>query len=287
MRPFDVFSGAGRAATAAAHARVADLTMALPIDAQVSVAINKEPQATTYSVLLLGSRRGFPALAACTSPVIRDLGTYEELDLRIAETAESGAAFSSILVGGVSRDQRVLDSLVRGHDSLLALLADQSLLVDGLSGGYTVTRVAHESAVHVAGVLAGWWGGMLASEPELWPVSGISVEIGGTSDDPGISYAVDLEGTDDASGTRPVPPDEHQQYARRAIAAWTENLGDLGVMSKVRLRRGYGVRLGFTATELKPRVVAEDLESGDEAEEEASEIAAAIRFHNPRSTIQP
>ena len=37
------FSGARRPATAAAHARLAELTMALPFDAQVTVEVNEEP----------------------------------------------------------------------------------------------------------------------------------------------------------------------------------------------------------------------------------------------------
>ena len=287
MGLFGLFSGPRRAATAAAEARVAELTMALPFDTEVSAEVNAAPGTTTYTVLMLGSRAGFPALVDSTGAVIRSLGDYEELDLRIAESAEPGAGYSSILVSGHARDQLQLDSLLRGHDSLLPLMSGRSLKVEGQYAGYTVTGVAPDDAVRVAGVLVRWWEQTLATELELWPLSGISVEIGGTADDPGVSYAVELEGpeyeSDDESETREVPLEEQRRYAQQAIAAWTDNLGDLAAMAKVRPRPGYGVRLGFTPRKLKPRVVVEDLETGDESQEEASEIVAGIQFHNPGS----
>lgn len=286
MGLLNVFSGARRAAAAAADARVAELTMALPYDAQVTVETNKEPQTTNYSVRIIGSRTQFQALMASTGPVIRTLGRYEELDLRITESEEPGAAFSSILVSAHARDEAHTDSLVRGHDSLLALLPAHSIKVEGVYAGYTVTGVAQPDAVCVAGILVRWWEQMLSLELELWPVSGISVEIGGTADVPKISYSVDLEGPDDDSDIHQVPLEEQRHHAQRAIAAWTENLGDLEAMSKVRPRPGYGVRLGFTPTELEPRVLVEDLETGDEAEDERAEVEAGIRFHNAGSKIR-
>lgn len=288
MGIFDVFSGTKRAAaaaaTAAVEARVAELTAALPFDAQISVATDKVPMPTVYTVMELGTRREFPELVNRTAEVIESLGRYEELDLRISESIESGAVFSSLRISGRTTDRPHIDSLVRGHDSLVEILPDQTLMVEGSHAGYAVSAVKSEEAVNVARLLGRWWENMLETELALWS-SEIMVEIGEKADEPEISYAIDIEGSDGELDAVAVPLEQKREYAQRAVAAWNENLGDLEAMTKVKARRGYVIRLGFTPTALNPIVVAEDQEEFEDDKDEANEIAEAIRFHNPGSKI--
>lgn len=285
----DVFSktkrAAAAAATAAVEARVAELAAALPFDAQVSVATDKVPMPTVYTVMVLGTRREFPALVNRSAEVIESLGRYEELDLRVAESMESGAVFSSLRISGRTTDAPHLDALVRGHDSLIEILPGQPLMVEGSHAGYAVSAVKSEEAVDVARLLGRWWENMLATELALWPSSGITVEIGEKADEPDISYAIDIEGSDGELDAVAVPLEQKREYARRAVAAWNEGLGDLEAMAKVKARRGYVIRLGFTPITLNPSVVAEDQEEFEDDQDEANEIAEAIRFHNPGSKI--
>ncbi|MCV9993411.1 hypothetical protein OIU93_03760 [Paeniglutamicibacter sp. ZC-3] len=289
MGIFDVFSGTKRAAAAAAtatvEARVAELAAALPFDAQISVATDKVPMPTVYTVMVLGTRRELPALVNRTAEVIESLGRYEELDLRISESMESGAVFSSLRISGRTTDRPHIDSLVRGHDSLVEILPDQTLMVEGSHAGYAVSAVKSEEAVNVARLLGRWWENMLETELALWSSSEIMVEIGEKADEPEISYAIDIEGSDGELDAVAVPPEQKREYAQRAVAAWNESLGDLEAMTKVKARRGYVIRLGFTPTALNPIVVAEDQEEFEDDEDEANEIAEAIRFHNPGSKI--
>lgn len=289
MGIFDVFSGAKRAAAAAAtavvEARVAELRAALPFDTQISVEADKVPMPTVYIVMVLGTRREFPALVNRTAQVIESLGRYEELDLRIAESMESGARFSSLRISGRTTDGPHLDSLVRGHDSLIEILPGQTLMVEGSHAGYAVSAVKSEEAVDVARNLGRWWENMLETELALWSSSGITVEIGEKADEPEISYAIDIEGSDGELDAVAVPLEQKREYAQRAVVAWNEGLGDLEAVIKVKARRRYVVRLGFTPTTLDPIVVAEDQEEFEDDEDEANEIAEAIRFHNPGSKI--
>lgn len=273
--------GAGARQAAATDARIAELQAASPYGTKVTADINKEPLPTTYTVMMPGGRRGLRALVDRMEAVIYSLQMNEEIDLRLGYRREPGGAFSSVLISGVNLNRAHMASLVRAHDSLAEILVDQALVIDGSLGNYTVAGVARHDAVRVARVLVSWWENMLESELERWPYSGISVELGGNPDSPGISYAVDLEGPEAGPEDEQPTQDRLRNYARLAVAGWTENLADLDAMTKVRVRRGYSVELGFTKPLFTPRVVVEDLDSGEEDKDEGAEILAAIRFHNP------
>jgi hypothetical protein len=175
----------------------------------------------------------------------------------------------------------VLDFLVRTHDELVARIPGKSIEVDGNYGGYAVTAVAREDAVSTARLLVSWWEGMLASDLERWPISGITLNIGGTADEPELSYAVDLGESEEA----PMGLEEKRKEAQRAVAAGTGNLDNLEALTKARVRSGYAVQFGFTPINFMPQVVVEDLDSGDENRDETAEIVEAIRFHNPATKV--
>lgn len=290
MGIFDVFSPAKRAEKASAEAAVtaltAELTAAAPREARVS-ARSWSIRSTEYVVSISGTRRDMPALVRRLNRAINGLGRIDDLELRIAESADPDAVFSSLRIIGKNRDPEVLDFLVRAHEELLALFPGESVLVDGSYGGFTVSGVERDDAVPAARRLVTWWEGMLAADLEQWPISEIELTIGGIAEEPEISYAVALdEPDDDDDASVPVPLEEKRQEARRAIAAWTDSLPDLEALAKVRARSGYAARFSFTPTKFKPRLLVEDLETGDEDEDEAAEVVAAIRFHHPASKVK-
>ncbi|MBP3043968.1 hypothetical protein KKR91_05020 [Arthrobacter jiangjiafuii] len=290
MGLFDVLSSSRRAAKDTAEAMVTALTAAAPREAQVSAersGVGLQHLSTTLKVSVVGTRRGMSALVDRLAEPIGQLGKADELELRITESADDAAIFSSLLIGGWRRDREDLDFLVRAHDELVARIPGESVLVDGHYAGFTVSGVARDDAVATAGVLGAVWEDILTDGLGNWPETCIAVEIGGTAEEPEISYAVELggDGEDDDVGTLPVPLAERQEEARRAIAAWRESLADLDALMKVRPRAGYGVRFGFTPLKFKPRLAVEDWESGDEDEGEADEVVASVKHHHPASKL--
>ncbi|MCC9175195.1 hypothetical protein [Arthrobacter sp. zg-Y179] len=283
----DFLDGTKRAAKASAaaatEALVADLTAALPKDATVS-ARSWGVGTTTYTAAVTGSRRELPILVSRLNGAIHGLGRTDDLEVRIEESAAPDAPFSSLLIIGQHRDADVLAFLVRMHEELLAGFPRASVLVDGSYGGFTVSGVARDDAVPAARRLVTWWEDMLAAELERWPMSEVEMTIGGTAEEPEISYSVALDEPED--GAAPVSLEEKRQEARRAVAAWIQSLPDLEALAKTRVRPGYAVRFSFTPTKFKPRVVVEDLETGDEDEDETAEMVAATRYHHPASTVK-
>ena len=127
---------------------------------------------------------------------------------------------------------------------------------------------------------------MLAADLEAWPISDLTLGIGGTAEEPEISYVVELGDPeeDDDAGPVPVPLEQSRQEARRAVAAWTAGLEDLEAALQAGVRPGYAARLTFAAPKFKPRLVVEELDSGDE--DETAELVPAIRFRNPESKVK-
>ncbi|MCQ1954385.1 hypothetical protein [Arthrobacter sp. zg-Y238] len=287
MGLLDFLDGTKRAAKASAaaatEALVADMTAALSRDATVSTD-SLGVGITTYTAAITGARRELPHLVSRLNGAITGLGRTDDLEVRIAESAAPDAPFSSLLIIGQKRDADMLDFLVRTHDQLLAGFPGTSVLVDGSYGGFTVSGVARDDAVPAARRLITWWEDMLAAELEHWPFSEIEMTIGGTAEEPDISYSVDLDEPEDNAA--PVPLEEKRQEARRAVAAWTRSLPDLEALAKTRVRSGYAVRFSFTPTKFKPQVIVEELKTGDEDEDETAEVVAAIRFHHPASTVK-
>lgn len=285
MALFGLFSGAKKAAAAAAEARVAELTAALSgAAATVSVDRYHPPLPSTYTVAVLGTRREFPALVSRLGGAIEGLDQHSEIELRIAESAEPGAVFSTLLIPGWRPlDRNRMEHLLRAHERLRDRFPHHSLKIDGGYGSYTVSGVGRAEAVSVARLLVSWWEETLAADPGLWPESGIAVEIGGP--EPEISYVLELEGPEDKSG-HASPPEEQRAFERRAVAAWTGSLGDLEALAKVHVRHGYAVKLDFAPVTLQPRLEVEDLDTGIGDSDEAAEVASAIRFHNAASTIE-
>ncbi|MCC3302943.1 hypothetical protein [Arthrobacter sp. zg-Y895] len=283
----DFLDGTKRAAkasaAAAAEALAAEITAALPGGATVS-ADSWSVGFTTYTAAITGTRRELPLLVSRLNGAVNGLGRTDDLEVRIVESAAPDALFSSLRIIGQSRDADVLDFLVRTHGELLAGFPGTSVLVDGSYGGFTVSGVARDDAVPAARRLIKWWEDMLAADLEHWPVSEVEMTIGGTAEEPEISYSVALDEPEDDAA--PVPLEEKRQEAGRAVAAWTRSLPDLEALAKTRVRSGYAARFSFTPTKFKPRVVVEDLETGDEDEDEAAEVVAAIRFHHPASTVK-
>jgi hypothetical protein len=289
MGLFDAFSPAKRAEKASAEAAVtaltAELTSALPRDAKIT-ADSWSVGFTTYTAVLPGTRRELPLVVSRLKEAINALGRTDDLELRIAESAEPEARYSSLRITGKNRDAEVLEFLVRTHEELLTLFPGESVLVDGSYGGFTVSGVARDAAVPAARRLVTWWEGVLAADLGDWPISEIELTIGGTTEDPEISYSVALDEPEDDADPASVPLGEKRQEARRAIAAWTESLPDLEALAKVRARPGYAARFSFTPTTFKPRLLVEDLETGDEDEDEAAKVVAAIRSHHPASKVK-
>jgi hypothetical protein len=286
MGLFDLFSPAKRAEKASAEAAVtAELTSALPRDAKIT-ADSWSVGFTTYTVTLPGTRRELPLVVSRLKEAINALGRTDDLELRISESAEPEARYSSLRITGKNRDPEVLDFLVRTHEELLALFPGESVLVDGSYGCFTVSGVERDDAVPAARRLVTWWEGMLAVNLGHWPISEIELTIGGTAEDPEVSYSVALDEPEDDADPALVPLDEKRQEARRAITAWTESLPDLEALAKVPARSGYASRFSFTPTKFKPRLLVEDLETGDEDEDEVAEVVNAIRFHHPASKVK-
>ena len=150
---------------------------------------------------------------------INALGRTDDLELRIAESAEPEARYSSLQITGKDRDPEVLDFLVRTHEDLLALFPGESVLVDGSYGCFTVSGVERDDAVPAARRLVTWWEGMLAADLEDWLISEIKLTSGGTAEDPEISYSVALDEPEDDADPALVPLEEKQQEAGRAVTA--------------------------------------------------------------------
>ena len=59
---------------------------------------------TTYTVAVAGTRRQLPALVLRLNAAINGLGRTDDLELRIAESADPDAMFSSLRIAGKNRD---------------------------------------------------------------------------------------------------------------------------------------------------------------------------------------
>ena len=107
----------------------------------------------TYTVAISGSRRQLPLLVSRLNVAISGLGRTDDLELRIAESADPDAVFSSLRITGKNRDPEVRDFLVRTHNELLDRFPGHSVSVDGSSGGFMVSGVAREDAAASARLL--------------------------------------------------------------------------------------------------------------------------------------
>ena len=121
-----------------------------------------------------------------------------------------------------------------------------------------VSGVTRDDAAAAARLLGAWWEHLLAANLQAWPSSDLTLGIGGTAEEPEVSYVVELgdpEEEDDA-GPVPVPLEQSRQEARPTLAA----------------------------PKFTPRLVVEELDSGDEDEDETAELVAAVRFRHPESS---
>ena len=243
---------------------------------------------TTCTAAITGTRRQLPLLVSRLNAAINGLGRTDDLELQIAESADSAAVFSSLRITEKNRDRQVLDFLVRTHAELLDRFPEHSVPVDGSSGGLTVSGVTRDYAARAAQLLIAWWEELRAADLQDWPGSDLTLGIGVTAEEPEVSYVVERgdPDEDDDAGAVPVPMEQNRQEAGRAVAAWSAGLEDLGALLQAGLRPGYAARLTFAARKFKPRVVVEELESGDEDEDGTAELPTAIRFRNPMSRVK-
>ncbi|MFC8302677.1 hypothetical protein ACFUCV_03230 [Specibacter sp. NPDC057265] len=283
-----------RAEKAAMDKRVADFKAVLPAGAGVSVETGRDGIFTAYTLHMNGNRTEYPILLARTAPILAGLGRLDEVDLRITTGSGGKGAVSLLRISGQNPGPQAINSLVQGHDALLALLPNHSLTVDGRYGNFTVAGVQRTEAVEVGRQLAKAWEAFLADHLELWPLSEMAVHIGASTSDPQLSYAVGIAGTDDdfEDGANDddgleVPLDESRKNAARALAAWRDSLADLDAMGKVTIRRGFCARLHFQPPTFEPRLTVENLEEFEDDAQEAAEMVAAIHFHNPDSKLKP
>lgn len=302
MGIFDFLSADKRAQARADRAvmdqRVAEFKAVAPAGVEVGVETGRDGIFTAYTLQMRGNRTEYPILLVRTGAILAGLGPLDQVDLRITSGAGSQEIFSLVRISGQNTGAQSIHSLMQGHDALLALLPEHSLTVDGSYGTLTVSGVQRAEAVAVAAHLANAWEAFLATSIELWPISEMAVHIGSSVEDPQISYAVGIAGTDDDADhdtvsdlddddlDDDVPLSETRKNAARALAAWRANLGDLEAVGKVRIGKGFAARLYFTQTKFKPRLRVEDLEEFEDDADEAAEMVAAIRFHNPASKIK-
>lgn len=276
--------------------RMADFQAVVPAGVTVSVETGRGGVFTVYTLHMTGNRSEYPILVSRIAGVLGSLGRLDEVDIRITTGEEAHSVFSLVRISGQNTAPQAIDSLVRGHDTFLALLPHHSLEIVGSYGSFTVSGVSRAQAVDVARDMADGWEAFLATEIALWPLSEIAVHVGEPTEDPDISYTVGiagtLEGFDDESDDELDDEDpaislaETREHAQLALAAWRENLGDLAAVGKSRVRRGFAAHLYFTASRFKPRLTVEDLEEYEDDADEGAELVAAIRFHNPQSRIK-
>lgn len=284
-------------AAADAEAWVANVSAALP-GAQVSV----ESWAgrryadygvfNSYTVQVRGNRSEFPALAGRLAASIDALRSGDRLNLQIAEAEAPGAVYSRLLLAGENRERSWVHFLVQTHDALATHIPGESLLIDGVSGRFTVMAVTRGEAVPTAQALISWWEDLLVAELERWPLTGLSLEIGGGHDDPEISYTVDLPGSLDEDGMElegpavPLPAAGMRERIRLAVAAWTGGLADLDAATALSVRPGYALEFEFRLPAPAPRLAVLERDTGVWNQEEAVRMVAAIRARNPASGLR-
>ncbi|MCC9198007.1 hypothetical protein QNO08_04680 [Arthrobacter sp. zg-Y820] len=248
--------------------------------------------ANTYTVRTLGSRSQLSAVISRLSHQIDALGPNDTLNLQIAGSEAPGAGHSRLAVSGEKRDREWLQVLVRTHDSLIARLPDQSVLMGGLNGRCTVLGVAREDALSIGRLLISWWEEQQMGEAGSSPLSGLSLEIGGRHDDPEITYTVDPSGSFDAEGVEldepaePLSAVEKRERIRLAVAAWTGSLADLDTAARLDLRPGYAIEFQFLLPGFDPHLLVIELATGVWNKEETARTEEAIRSRNPAPAVR-
>lgn len=284
-------------AAADAAAWVTDVTAALP-GAQVSVdswagrRYSDYGVFNTYTVQIRGNRSEFPAMVGRLASSIDALRDGDRLNLQIAESEAPGAVYSRLLLAGENRERSWVHFLVQAHDALAARIPGESLLIDGVSGRFTVMAVSRGEAARAARTLISWWEDLLVAELERWTLAGLSLEIGGGHDDPEISYTVDLPGSFDADGVdldepaAPLSPAEKRERIQLGAAAWTGSLGDLATAATLDLRSGHSIEIQFLPPGFEPHLLVLEQDTGVWNKEETARIGEAIKSRNPASVLR-
>lgn len=115
--------------------------------------------------------------------------------MRIAESTDDDAVSSLLLIAGSWRDRQDPDCLVLA--CLPGFRAKRCW-----STGHTVNGVARENAVTTARLLAAISEDMLAVDQENWVKPASPWISGGTTDEPEISYTVELGAVEDETGEK-------------------------------------------------------------------------------------
>lgn len=171
---------------------------------------------------------------------------------------------------------------VRTHDSLIARLPDQSVLIGGLNERCTVPGVVREDAPSIGRLLISWWEERQMGEAGSSPLSGLSLEIGGRHDDPEITYTVDpcgrTRGTAGGSGETETDPAGRRRVDRKP--------GRFVTAARLDLRPGYAIEFQFLPPGFDPHLLVIERATGVWNKEETARTGEAIRSHNPASAVR-
>lgn len=294
MGLFDFLSSAKRAEAAAVEEGTAELHAALSAHARGAVDTSAPPVVGSgYAASVIHDRRNIDPLVRAIQSLLPGLAGHHDVELRVAESEATNAPFSLILLPKRWNADDIT-VMLRVHASLLALLPQYSLVVDGWYLGFTIKGVARQDAAQVARLAIEWWAGLMDSELAGWPNSDLSVEVGDLHE-PEISYVIgaapdaDDEAfeneLDSANETLPenetVSEAETRINAARAVSAGIDKLRILDAVANSRSRPGFRIELGFTPTTLTPRVKVIDIDSGEKDENETRELTADLNLLSP------